>query len=308
LQFNFKIGLKGKAVLPNFFVIGAQKSGTTSLHEYLRVHPDIYLPEQKETKFFVNNAIYCKGIEYYENEFFDKWNGESAIGEIDPEYMYFERGLTRIAEHLNLADLKFICLLRQPVDRAFSHYLMTYRRGLEHLSFEDAIAAEPARIRQDDASRSHYSYFDRGLYAKQLKRFMEVVDPSRMLFILSEELASSPEQEVARCLEFLQVEKNVTSIPLDQRFHQAAVPRSASLLHWITADGWHKKMVRKILPNERLRLGLRAKLLSWNEKEGGNLELSAELRRELLLRYREDILELEGLTGLNLAHWLDGDG
>jgi hypothetical protein len=85
------------------------------------------------------------------------------------------------------------------------------------------------------------------------------------------------------------------------------VPRSTGLLQWILADGWHKKIVRAILPNEKFRLGLRAKLLSWNEKPAQDTRVSTELRVELLRRYTDDILELQDLTKLNLEHWLHGD-
>ena len=86
-------------MLPNFLVVGAQKAATTSLHNYLAVHPDIYLPAQKETKFFVDDERYMRGIDYYEREHFSGWKGESAVGEVDPDYMYFEQALGRLARH-----------------------------------------------------------------------------------------------------------------------------------------------------------------------------------------------------------------
>jgi Sulfotransferase domain len=292
-------------MLPNFFVVGAQKSGTTSLHEYLRAHPQIYLPEQKETKFFVNDKIFAKGMEYYERQFFGDWSGEPVVGEVDPDYMYFDHGLTRIAENLDLVSLKFIFLFRNPVDRAFSHYLMTYRRGLESLSFEDALEAEPDRISQSWSNRMHYSYFDRGLYAKQLHHFMKVVNLSNMHFILSDRLASNPEDELARCLDFLELNADPATVSQHKQVHQATVPKSTVLLRWILKEGWHKNIVRKLLPNKEFRLGLRARLLSWNERSGSNLEVSPRLRKELLRRYTEDIVELQKLTNLNLEHWLN---
>lgn len=113
-------------MLPNFLIVGAQKCGTTSLHEYLYQHPQIYLPEGKETKFFAEDARYSKGITYYEDVCFSTYSGESAVGEVDPDYMYFEQALERIAEHLDLRTTKLIFVLRNPVDRAFSHYLNVF--------------------------------------------------------------------------------------------------------------------------------------------------------------------------------------
>ena len=96
---NKNIDLKKKVyksknlVLPNFFVAGCQKCATTSLHHYLIQHPDIYLPVQKETKHFVQDFLYNKGIKYYKDTYFSSVSGESAIGEVDPDYIYFEDAL-----------------------------------------------------------------------------------------------------------------------------------------------------------------------------------------------------------------------
>ncbi len=291
-------------MLPNFLVAGAQKSVSTSLHEYLRAHDNVYLPDQKETKFFLRDEIYANGIGYYEEEFFGDWNGQLAVGEIDPDYMYFKRCLPRISENLDLNQLKVIFVPRNPVDRAFSHYLMTFRRGLEDLTFEEALVAEPSWLRQDNYGRMHYSYYDRGLYTAQVERFMELMDPKRMLFLLSEDLASQPEQEVAKCLEFLEVQPTENSAIVDQKFHRATVPRNTTFLQWIINDGWHKQLIRFLLPNEEFRLGLRAKILSWNERPGTDLSMPSALRAELMSKYRSDILSLQELTGLKLEHWL----
>lgn len=135
-------------MLPNFFIVGVQKAATTSLHNYLLYHPEIYLPAQKETKFFVDDKRYAKGIDYYEKTYFSDWNSQPAVGEIDPDYIYFQNALERISLHINISATKFIFIFRNPVDRAFSHYLMTYRRGFEPLSFEDATEQEPNRIKK----------------------------------------------------------------------------------------------------------------------------------------------------------------
>lgn len=294
-------------MLPNFLVVGVQKSGTTSLYQYLRAHPDIYLPEQKETKFFVNDKIYANGLNYYKQEFFSSWEGESAIGEVDPDYMYFHQGLPRISKDLDIGALKLVFVFRNPVDRAFSHYMMTYRRGVERLSFEEALEAEPERICQSYLNRMHYSYFDRGLYAEQLERFLEVVDISQMHFMLSDRLAVDPKTEVDGCLRFLGVDtETFPEIEFDQ-FHRATVPRSPDLLYWLSKEGWPKHVVRKLLPKE-IRWGLKAKMIAWNEKPAGEAKMSASIRTELLNRYARDIFELEKITGMNLAHWRAEDG
>ena len=86
--------------LPNFMCVGAQKAGTTTLHDILKKHPDIYLPREKETKFFVFDDQYQKGIKFYEREYFSKWRGQKAVGEIDPTYMFCDHASERIYECL----------------------------------------------------------------------------------------------------------------------------------------------------------------------------------------------------------------
>ena len=86
--------------LPNFFVVGAQKAGTTSLHHYLAKHPNICLPKQKETKFFVDDSLYDKGIEYYESNYFSNCGAKTVVGEVDPDYMYFPIAVERIKRHV----------------------------------------------------------------------------------------------------------------------------------------------------------------------------------------------------------------
>lgn len=127
---------------PDFFVVGTQKSATTSLHHYLSEHPDIFLPVGKETKFFADDERYKYGIEQYLTENFADTGDCHCIGEVDPDYMYFPSALERISEHFDLSTLKLVFMLRDPAKRAYSHYTMTMRHGLETLSFEEAIDAE----------------------------------------------------------------------------------------------------------------------------------------------------------------------
>jgi len=158
--------------LPNFIIVGAQKSGTTTLYDILAQHNDIYLSSTKESKFFVDEEKYNRGIEFYSNEYFSNYNGEKAIGEIDPEYIFFEDVPQRLRYDIS-SNLKLIFILRNPVARAYSHYLMTYKRGWDELSFEEAIKEEPQRIQKDFFSKHHQSYITRGYYSKQIKRYLE---------------------------------------------------------------------------------------------------------------------------------------
>lgn len=291
-------------MLPNFFVVGAQKAGTTALHEYLVGHPQIYLPRQKETKFFVDDERYTKGIGHYKETHFSSCNGQQAIGEIDPDYMYFEQGIKRIGCHVDLSATKFIFILRNPIDRAFSHYLMTYRRGLESLPFEEAILYEPERIKQGYLANMHYSYVSRGFYHRQILQFLEYINLPQALFLLSEELKQNPLECLHKVLEFLGVSSNYLPPNLNHEFHVATVPRSMAMLQRIKQkDTIEKKLIRLLIPWRGLRIGLRQKILDLNQTKKYQLHMRQETRNRLIDIYREENKKLADLLGISLAHW-----
>lgn len=292
-------------MLPNFFVVGAQKAATTSLHNYLVRHPDIYLPDQKETKFFIEDRFYTKGINFYEETFFSGWKNESAIGEVDPDYMYFETALDRIEKHLDLARTRFIFLLRNPVDRAFSHYLMTYRRGMEPLSFEDAIEQESSRITNGGYDEKlHCSYISRGFYLSQIERFLERVNRSQMLFLFTEDLKQDPESCLSNIFRFLGVSTEYVPGNLGDNYHGAKVPVNAALQRRIAGGVTiEKRLVRLLVPWEPLRAKLRNKLLSLNQKSGRGHILGEETRKKLIEVYRPENRRLEKFLGRSLRDW-----
>ena len=120
----------------DFLCIGAQKAGTTTLHDILSQHPNLCLPVKKETHFFSNEELFSKGKKHY-SKYFIKYEDYDFFGEVDPEYSYCKDSAKRIYDMFG--ELKIIFIMRDPVERAYSNYLMTKRRGLEPHSFEDAI-------------------------------------------------------------------------------------------------------------------------------------------------------------------------
>lgn len=290
-------------VLPNFFVVGAQKSGTTALHHYLAEHPDIYLPAQKETKFFVDEEQYAKGIEFYAEEYFSACKGEQAIGEVDPDYMYFKSAVERIGQHIT--NPKLIFIFRNPVDRAFSHYVMTYRRGLELNSFEEAIRIEAERIEQGYEQDFHYSYVRRGFYYAQVSRFLKKWDKSQMLFLLADDLNQNPVETVRRCFEFLGVTPDFVPSQINQKFHEATVPKNLALTVLFRNEQTYprvRRMLRFFVPKLAWRDWLRARLIAWNNKPS-DLKLQDATRHQLAEIYRPENEKLSSLIGRDLSHW-----
>ncbi|QJA05897.1 sulfotransferase domain-containing protein [Thermosulfurimonas marina] len=291
--------------LPNFLCVGAQKAGTTTLHDILIQHPEIYLPEIKETKFFQDNSKYKKGLDYYEKEFFGKWNGEKAVGEIDPEYMYFEYVPERIYKHLG-KDVKIIFMLRNPVDRAYSHYWMSYRRGYETETFERAIELEEERIKINEFHKNHFSYIDRGLYAKQIKRYLKFFSKENMFFIIFEtEFLKDREKTIKSLLKFLEVDTKVV-LDLNIKSNPASMPRLKMLRDFIYKPNYVKKVGKFLMPSKKLRQKILMTLDKINQKPMKPPELSRNVRKKLLSQYFiDDIKDLEIILEKDLRIWYE---
>jgi len=290
-------------MLPNFFVVGAQKSATTSLHYYLNQHPEIYLPKQKESKFFAEDKKYNLGLEYYEQEYFSDRKNEKEVGEIDPDYMYFDQAIERISVDLDINQIKFIFILRNPVDRAFSHYLMTYRRGLEQLTFEEAIKRENERINTGFEAKMHYSYVSRGFYLNQINKLLKHVDKSQSLVILTEDIENNPAATLKNIYNFLDVSSNHIPNNIQKKFHKSMIPKSLWLLNQINQETKEKKLLKLLLPSKYLRMKLRTILKSKNLTEKHNISLSDSDKIILSSIFREPNAKLAEFLKRDLSHW-----
>jgi Sulfotransferase domain len=198
--------------LPDFLILGAQKAGTTALYAYLSWHPQITGPSFKEVSFF--DRHYAHGERWYRAHMPVRRDG--IVGEASPSYLFHPLAPERVARMLPGARL--IALLRNPVDRAFSHYQHEVALGREPLSFEGALAREDERM-QGELERmlaeptyfSHawwnYTYVARGRYAEQLERWFAAFPREQLLVLLTDDLAADTAGTYARTLEFLGAEQ-----------------------------------------------------------------------------------------------------
>jgi hypothetical protein len=198
----------GGRPLPDFLVLGAQKAGTTALYDYLYRHPAISGPRWKEVSFF--DRHWRRGERWYRGNF--PRGAAPPVGEASPSYLFHPLAPERVRSLL--PDARLIALLRNPVDRAFSHYQHEVALGREPLSFEDALAREDERTRGEVErmaadpgyfSRAwwNWTYRDRGLYAEQLERWYAVFPREQLLVVATDELAAAPAETYARVLAFL---------------------------------------------------------------------------------------------------------
>jgi len=197
--------------LPDFLILGAQKAGTTALYAYLRRHPGITGPSWKEVSYF--DRHYARGESWYRGNFPNVLRTRGKlVGEASPSYLFHPLGPERV--QALVPEARLVALVRNPVDRALSHYNHEVALGREPLSFEDALAAEDERLRGEEQrlvadprffSRPWWShtYKARGRYAEQLERWLEVFPREQLLIVPSEDLLGDAEATHACVLEFL---------------------------------------------------------------------------------------------------------
>ena len=198
--------------LPDFIVAGVQKGGTTFLFQQMLQHPEVRGSLTKEAHFFDEN--FDKGIDWYSGMFpRSRSNAKILRGEASPAYIFHPAAVRRIAD--TLTDPRLIVILRDPVQRALSHYKHERRLGFESCAtFEEALALEDSRVVDEfemlsngSMARSfavgHYAYTRRGLYADQLRRATKLIGRERLLVLVSEEMFADPTGTTSLALDFV---------------------------------------------------------------------------------------------------------
>ena len=187
--------LVSAAVLPNFVLIGAMRSGSTSLYKYLQAHPDVFMP-RKEIHFF--DRKWDRGLEWYESRV-EGYAGQSAVGEATPTYLAEPLALDRMAAII--PDTRLLAVLRDPVDRAYSHYWMERIREREPRRFDEAVADEIEHRPGVPAS----DYLDRGRYLGQLEQVTARFARDRLFVVLLDDLRDRPHTTIRDVCRFLAV-------------------------------------------------------------------------------------------------------
>lgn len=209
----------GPCPAPNFYILGAAKCGTTSLHFWLDQHPDICMSHPKEPFFY--EAEYGRGLDHYRRKYFAGYRGERIVGESRHRNLYLPFVARRIA---NVSpDAKLLVCLRNPTERALSHWWHWYSKAKEPLAFASAIAADLERIRQGlaiddvcaieqyaatldaDGKGMYRTYVDSGYYARQLSRYFQYFSEQQLKIAPFESLVGNPQSVVREVLEFLGV-------------------------------------------------------------------------------------------------------
>ena len=270
---------------PNFLIIGAQKSGTTTLYHAFKQHPEIYLPEVKELNYFFHESKFSKGIEYYKSFF--QPTTEKAIGEASPGYICHPASPKRIYDAL--PDIKIILILRNPIDRAYSQYWDNRRQLTETLGFNEAFRRY-----------SHYKfyeqgnigYFTRGFYSIYLKRYYDYFPKENVLILKTEDLKTGFNITLQKCYKFLRL--NNTDFVVDT----SSKNKSFVYSNLFYRTFLNNSQLSKLFPFLIKRLFLRGRKSIFKYPP-----IDEKLRKKLVSYYKPFNDELEMITGIDFSSW-----
>lgn len=299
---------------PNLFIVGAAKSGTTSLYYYLKQHSDIYMSPLKEPKFFSVNAnkfphngpgddvvdrTVIKTLEDYLN-LFSQAKNEKYLGEASADYLYFHEIVAPKLKAFN-PESKIIIILRNPVDRAFSAYKHLVRDGRETLSFREALRQEKERIKNN--YEFIWYYVDVGFYFNHVSTYIHLFRDN-VKVILYDDLVSNPFQTLCDLYNFLGINQYIPDSI--NPYNVSYIPKVKSLENFLD-DYNHpvKKFLRPIVL-KTLGKGLTEQIINYIKKRN-LISLDKKTRKFLIRLYQEDILKLQELIQKDLSRWLNSE-
>jgi hypothetical protein len=302
---EFKVDRDARAIdpnlpAPNFLIVGAAKAGTTSLHAYLRQHPEVFMSAFKEPHYFSSFESapefdsYMPVIRdsYTYQTLFAGSEGYKAVGEASPSYLCDSNAARRIRSALPTA--KIIISLRDPVERAFSHYLMEYRQGRETRSFPEALRAD--EMRSEKGWGKSFMYVELGLYAEQIQRYLEVFGRGRVLVVLFEDLIHETAAVMKEIAQFLEVDPERFPSTAFDRVHNPYERSRGRVARLVLRSRPIRIWSKRWIP-QRLRTIVRNRFLFTT---GQKPRLDEESRRVLAERFAPDVARLEDLLQRNL--------
>ena len=307
------ININGAGIrLPDFFIVGAAKSATTSLYYYLKAHPQIFLPEVKEPSFFsfANNppnfvspgkmrTIVWK-LENYSALFKGADEGQ-IMGDISPSHLYtYESTISNIKNFYgaNYKKLKIIIILRNPVDRAWSQFMHFKKHLNEPLSFAQAINSQTIKYRLENNWSIFYDYVGAGMYYNQVKAYLSEF-PFVKIFLF-DELKREATKTIHEIFSFINVQSDFNPQNLSTIYNRSGIPKIRyfyPLYKMIVKDNFIKCVLRLIIPipkakRKKLRINIQNAIF---ERVLVRETIESEMEKELYSIYHKNIIKLTTL-------------
>lgn len=300
--------------LPNFLIVWAWKSWTTSLYKYLQQHKDIFFPDHKEPKFITSqfldlpfewvwddileNTIITNFDDY--KKLYNFVNNEKIVWDASPDNLYYYNNSIPIIKKYLWENVKILIILRNPTDRAYSSYLHLVRDWRESLSFEDSLKEEEQRIKNNREPLWHLKKV--WLYYEQVKSFIESFENVKVCYF--EDLKNNSEQLLIDIFSFLWVDSTV-QVDISKKYNISWKPKSKILHSYMKRKSIIKDIVKwflKIFMNEEQIIKLR-----WNiiEKNLSKISMNESTKIALNNYFRGDIIKLEKLLNKDLSYRYD---
>ena len=300
---------------PDFLLVGAPKAGTTALHAALASHPEVFVTDPKEPKYWL-----CDGAPpphwrgpgdrhsqqewvWRAGQYADLFRGarnEQVRGESTPFYLWSRGAHRRIAEAL--PEVRIVAVVRDPIDRAYSNWMHLWSDGLERVGdFEEALALEPARVNAGWAP--FWRYAELGRYGEQLAHLYTYVDPQRVLVLRYREVVDEPAATFDRVCRFLDIAEGVVDeVPRDNARPYVAPGGRPAVLGPVVRAGASRGQFAP--PQYWRRASTPLTRLLAGDRGARRPALSSAQRERLVPAYADDIALLGRLTGQDFSDWL----
>lgn len=293
---------------PNFIIAGFPKCGTTSLHHYLDEHPEIFMPKQKELHFFTAKILsklkngpkdaVVKKTQTHSSEsylgFYKNVRNEIAIGDASPSYINYPSQFQKIKEYLD--DPKFIIILRDPINRAYSNYLHLKREHRETLTFKEAVNNENERKKNKYSDFWYYKF--NSTYSEKIIKAKEIF--SDVLILTSEELSNNLDSTMKKVYQFLDVDYSFKAKGNSNRFNKGGNYKKNFFTKIIFQPSTAKNLIKKVIkptPFLKILLARIASFFSVNDEQ-----IDQETLLYLKKHFKKDVEKLRGLN-IDISNW-----
>ena len=296
--------------LPNFLIVGAAKSGTSSLHNYLNQHPEVFMPSYnkevmkvKEPRFLIKDLVQHRlhnGVWNWEEykSLFNKVNDEISIGESTVLYLYYyKHAIDNIKKYLG-ENVKIIIMLRNPTDRAYSAFQHVSRGFNEQNSFEEALKIEKGRMDKESSLTPMVMYKEMGLYHDMVRAYKENFKNVHIIFY--EDFRDDTEGEIKKIFKFLGLSLSVNIDFVSRHNVGGKRWKNEKIKHVFMKNNPLKSALKKAIPKS-LRKGVRDKLISASTDKVAPMKENTRVKLNEF--FKEDVKKLSDLLNRDLTHW-----
>ena len=286
----------------DFFIVGAPKAGTTSLYHYLNEHPKIIMSKEKEPDYFSHEALKNQNIYYYNmqidteekyHSLFNLERDDSILGEASVSYLFYEDVPAKIKQYNKHA--KIIIVLRNPIERAYSHYLMDFRLGLVQNTFEEIIYRGSSVSK--DFELHYQQYIEVSQYFSQIERYLKIFGKENIHIIDYEDLQKDQEAVLKNIFLFLEVETDYQA-NIKKEYNTFSMSKY-SIINWFYSFFLFRRIVKFILPKKILKI-----ITTFFFQKNKKPILSFDTRFYLQNLFKKDIQQLGVILNKDFSKWI----